>query len=56
MPFFSTNEEIKLYVKEPYPKYEEKTPDRWADSIQFCSEYTFSNVLRHPQNAKIIDP
>jgi hypothetical protein len=29
MPFFSTQEEIKLYVKEPFPKYEDRLPDKW---------------------------
>jgi len=33
LPFFSTNEEIKLYIKDPYPKFEEKAPDRWAEAI-----------------------
>ncbi len=29
LPFFGVNEEIKLYVKDPYPKFEERAPDKW---------------------------
>lgn len=27
--FFAIQEEVKLYVQEPYPKYEEKKPEEW---------------------------
>lgn len=57
LPFFSTSEEIKLYVKDPYPKFEDfKQPEIWAEIIEFAKEFNFSNVLRSAQNAKIIDP
>jgi hypothetical protein len=29
LPFFSTQEENKALYREPYPKYEERTPDKW---------------------------
>lgn len=29
LPFFGTQDEIKLYVKEPYPKFEDRPPDKW---------------------------
>lgn len=29
LPFFVTQEEIKLYVNGPYPKYDDKTPEKW---------------------------
>jgi hypothetical protein len=29
LPFFATSEEIKLYVKDPYPKYEDRVPEKW---------------------------
>eukprot|EP01016_Furgasonia_blochmanni_P047799 TRINITY_DN7057_c0_g1_i7.p2 TRINITY_DN7057_c0_g1~~TRINITY_DN7057_c0_g1_i7.p2 ORF type:complete len:161 (+),score=51.30 TRINITY_DN7057_c0_g1_i7:63-485(+) len=55
-PFFANNgEEIKMHVKEPYPKYEEKKPDQWNEVMVFMKDYTFVNVLRHNLNAKIMD-
>ena len=27
--FFAIQDEVKLYVQEPYPKYEEKKPEEW---------------------------
>lgn len=27
--FFPIQEEVKLYIQEPYPKFEEKKPDEW---------------------------
>lgn len=29
LQYFATQEEIKSYVREPYPKYEERAPDKW---------------------------
>ena len=29
LPSFAISEEIKLYVKDPYPKYEDRLPDKW---------------------------
>jgi hypothetical protein len=29
LPFFAIQEEVKSYYREPYPKYEERTPDKW---------------------------
>lgn len=37
-PFFAISDEIKLFVKEPYPKYEERPPDKW---LLFSNIYTF---------------
>lgn len=28
-PFFSAPDEVKQFVKEPYPKYEDRVPDKW---------------------------
>ena len=27
--FFAIQDEVKLYVQDPYPKYEEKKPEEW---------------------------
>lgn len=29
LPFFATSEDIKLYVKEPFPKFEDRPPEKW---------------------------
>ena len=29
LPFFATQEEVKSYMREPFPRYEEKKPDQW---------------------------
>ncbi|EGR29752.1 MORN repeat protein, partial [Ichthyophthirius multifiliis] len=54
LPFFVTQEEIKLYVGGPYPKFEDKTPDKWNEIITYFKTYTMVNVLRHSSNAKIL--
>ena len=36
MPFFAVSEEIKQFVKDydqPFPKYEERLPDKWNEAI-----------------------
>jgi hypothetical protein len=30
-PFFATGESCGEYVSEPYPKFEEKQPDKWNE-------------------------
>lgn len=30
-PFFATADHVNEFVIEPYPKYEEKQPDKWND-------------------------
>ena len=71
LPFFATQEEIKLYVKEPYPKYEEKKPDEWFYiNLKYNKFFNFLrnelmsnfkdnitiNVLRNNLNSKFFDP
>jgi len=31
-PFFAVQDDMKTYFKEPYPKYEERPPEKWFDS------------------------
>ena len=33
LPFFATQEEVKLYIKDPFPKYEERAPEKWEDAF-----------------------
>lgn len=30
-PFFGTGETVSDFVTEPYPRYEEKAPDKWNE-------------------------
>ena len=34
-PHFATLETMGLFVKEPYPKLEDRPPDKWNDSLKF---------------------
>ncbi|KAL4477729.1 hypothetical protein ABPG72_018903 [Tetrahymena utriculariae] len=56
LPYFVTQEEIKLYVNGPYPKFEDKAPEKWNELIAYVKNYTMVNVLRHGSNAKILSP
>mmetsp|Transcript_32417 Transcript_32417/g.23950 ORF Transcript_32417/g.23950 Transcript_32417/m.23950 type:complete len:141 (-) Transcript_32417:37-459(-) len=31
LPFFASADQIREYVQEPFPKFEEKAPDKWND-------------------------
>ena len=55
IPFFANPEEIKIYVKEPYSKVEEKSLEKWHDCIKFIKEFDSINVLRKSSNAQILD-
>ncbi len=35
LPFFAVQDEIQLYVKEPYTKYEERPPEKWYISLNY---------------------
>lgn len=37
LPFFATTEDIKLYVKEPYPQFADRLPEKWEAGIKFLS-------------------
>ena len=39
-PFFALSDEIKQYVKEPYARYEERTPDKWYFNLIHSSPVT----------------
>ena len=54
--FFAIQDEVKLYVQEPYPKYEEHKPEEWLQILTTIKKYTEINILRHNMNAKILDP
>jgi hypothetical protein len=33
LPYFVTSEDIKLYVKDPFPKFEERPPEKWFNLL-----------------------
>jgi len=35
IPYFATEENMGKYFKENYPKFEERTPDKWNDALKF---------------------
>ena len=45
IPFFGNNDNLAEYMNEPYPKYEEKAPDKWNDVFNFMSESRTDNEL-----------
>lgn len=53
--FFALQDEIKMYVQEPYPKYEEKKPEEWLQIMLLMKKFTWINILRHNMNAKILE-
>lgn len=56
-PFFVKPEELQNYVKEPYPKYEEKPADQWNDVFHKLIDEGdhYCNALTKPSDATIID-
>lgn len=54
-PFFAIQDEIKLYVKEPYPKYEDKQPAQWEEAFGELKSAGFLNILRNNMQAKVMD-
>ena len=44
MPFFAKAENMGEYIKETFPKFEEKTPDKWNEAIKFA----FGQVVKAP--------
>lgn len=57
-PWFARPEELSSYYKDPYPKYEDRTPDAWNDvfhKIIDGDEYNCS-ASSGPGDVKFIDP
>jgi len=55
-PLFALIDDTKAYVREPYPKYEERPADKWNSAFTFIQQYTMANALRAPEQAKFINP
>jgi hypothetical protein len=55
-PFFATVETMGLYVKEPYPKLEDRAPDKWNDAFKFLfSNKPIINVIKGAADLVFID-
>ena len=58
-PFFATSETCGEYVSEPYPKFEEKLPDKWNEwfKLQFGDGKTIKfKALGSKDEASLINP
>lgn len=56
MPFFATQEEAKLYVKDPYPKYEERAPDKWEEGFAHLRTQGAISILKTAAESTFLDP
>ena len=58
MPFFPQGnlEELKVHLREPYIKFEEKKPEQWYELVKFCQDFNTINILQKINQAKYIDP
>jgi len=58
-PFFATVDSCGDYVSEPYPKFEEKLPDKWNDwfKLQYGDGKSITfKALGHKDEATLIQP
>lgn len=49
-------EDIRPYIKEPYPKFEEKKPEQWLDFFLFVAAPTSVNILASKSSSKLLEP
>lgn len=59
LPFFSNScaEELRVHIREPFVKYEERKPDVWGDLITFlASEEASLNILLKASSSRLLDP
>jgi hypothetical protein len=57
-PFFAKNENMGSFVKENYPKFEDKQPDKWNDAIKFVLNQANKpniNVPKGPSDLIFLD-
>jgi len=58
-PYFATGESCGEFIAEPYPKFEEKLPDKWNEwfKLQFGDGKTIKfRALGSKEEAKLIAP
>lgn len=49
-PFFAKLENMGVYVKENYPKLEDRTPEKWNEALKFVFNPINSQVINVPKN------
>lgn len=52
--FFASPEEIKIYIKPPFAKFEDRAWDKWAESLKFIKDFHSINVLRKSANVLLL--
>ncbi len=50
-PFFAKIENMGSFFKDNYPKYEDRTPDKWNEAIKFCLSAGTSTEVNVPKTA-----
>lgn len=56
LPFFATQEEVKLYVKDPFPKFEDRVPDKWEEAFSQLKAHGVVNILKNPSESSFLEP
>lgn len=59
MPFFCNKnnaEDVRVHLKEPYPKYEDKKPDAWMEFFDFVMKDPQLHILQKKSASKLVDP
>ena len=49
-PFFAKVENMGIYVKENYPKFDDKTPEKWNEALKFVLSASHEQVLNVPKS------
>lgn len=58
LPYFcgkNNAEEVKVYLKEPYPKYEDKKPDLWMEFFGYIMEDPELNILQKKSASTMLE-
>ena len=56
--FFGNTENIAEFVNEPYPKFEERAPEKWAECFHFIHDEKEAvvNVIQNAQETTFFEP
>lgn len=58
LPSFSNSclEDLRVHLKEPFVKYEEKKPEQWQDLITFLDGHSTIHILMKNSSSRLLDP
>ena len=56
LPFFATHEEVKLYAKDPFPKFEERAPDKWEEAFSHLKTQGVQHILKSAAESTFLEP